>query len=316
MRSTASVHARAAPRGEEPARAVGFGDRLERLIPFEYVAILPALAATILVMLGPLVFSFGISLYRFILTDPRNIRFAGLDNYAQALRDPTFFSSLQTTLIFTVGTVGFQFLLGMLFALVVHSLTIGQGIVRTAMLVPIFMTPAVAAFMWRFMLNADLGIVGYLTSLIGFGHPVWLGSPALALSSVMAVDIWRNAPFMFLVFLAGMQSLPVELYEAAAVDGASAWHRFFNITLPLLKPLILVALVIRGMDALREFDIIFVLTGGGPGNATETVALATYRYSFRNYNMGLGSAVSYIIFVVAFALSLFFVRQMRRAQAE
>jgi multiple sugar transport system permease protein len=316
MRWTASVHARAAPRGEEPARAVGFGDRLERLIPFEYLAILPALAATIFVMLGPLVFSFGISLYRFILTDPRNIRFAGLDNYAQALRDPTFFSSLQTTLVFTVGTVGFQFLLGMLFALVVHNLTIGQGIVRTAMLVPIFMTPAVAAFMWRFMLNADLGIVGYMTSLVGFGRPVWLGSPALALSSVMAVDIWRNTPFMFLVFLAGMQSLPVELYEAAAVDGASAWRRFFNITLPLLKPLILVALVIRGMDALREFDIIFVLTGGGPGNATETVALATYRYSFRNYNMGLGSAVSYIIFVVAFALSLFFVRQMRRAQAE
>jgi multiple sugar transport system permease protein len=121
---------------------------------------------------------------------------------------------------------------------------------------------------------------------------------------------------MFLVFLAGMQSLPAELYEAAAVDGASYWRQFVGVTLPLLRPLILVALIIRGMDALREFDTIFIMTGGGPGNATETIALATYRYSFKIYNMGLGSAVSYIIFGVVFILSLFFVRQMQRTQAD
>jgi multiple sugar transport system permease protein len=168
--------------------------------------------------------------------------------------------------------------------------------------------------MWRFLLHPDLGIVDYLLSQIGLGRPVWLGDPKLALISVMAVDIWRSTPFMFLVFLAGMQSLPAELFEAAAVDGASAWQRFRSLTLPLLRPLILVALVIRGMDALREFDTLFIMTGGGPGNATETIALATYRYSFRNYDMGLGSAVSYIIFAVVFVLSLFFVRQLQRSR--
>jgi multiple sugar transport system permease protein len=152
--------------------------------------------------------------------------------------------------------------------------------------------------------------------MLGFGRPVWLGDPKLALFSVMAVDIWRNTPFMFLIFLAGMQSLPSELYEAADVDGASPWQKFVRVTIPLLMPLILVAVIIRGMDAVREFDILFIMTGGGPGNATETIALATQRYSFRVYNMGLGSAVSYIIFIVVFVFSVFFVRRMQRTQVD
>ncbi len=267
-----------------------FWGRLDALMPFEYVAVLPALLATLAVIVLPLIFSFGVSFYHYLLTDPRNIYFAGLANYAQAFNDPSFFRSLWTTLIFAGGTVAAQCVLGMVFALVVHNLTFGQGIVRTAMLVPMFMTPAVVAFMWRFILHPDLGLMNVVTAALGFGKPVWLGDPKLALWSVMAVDIWRSTPFMFLIFLAGMQTLPAELYEAAAVDGASPWRRFTSVTLPLLKPLILVALI--------------------------TIALATYRYSFKAYNMGLGSAVSYIIFIVVFAFSLFFVRQMQRTQAE
>ena len=286
------------------------------MFPFEVLCILPALIATLAVIVVPLLYSLGISFYRYILTDPANIRFVGFANYAQAFADPSFLSALKTTAIFTIGTVGAQFVLGMAFALVVHNLTFGQGLIRTAMLIPIFMTPAVAAFMWRFILHPDLGIMNYFVSMLGFGRPVWLGDPNLALFSVMAVDIWRNTPFMFLIFLAGMQSLPSELYEAADVDGASPWQKFISVTIPLLKPLILVALIIRGMDAVREFDILFIMTGGGPGNATETIALATQRYSFRVYNMGLGSAVSYIIFIVVFAFGIFFVRQMQRTQVD
>jgi ABC-type sugar transport system permease subunit len=288
--------------------------RIASALPFHYVAILPALIATVSVILIPLMYSFGVSFYHFVLTDPRNVRFDGLANYAHAFSDPSFVNSLRVTLVYALGTVALELVLGMAAAVVVNGLTWGQGLVRTAMLVPIFMTPAVVAFMWRFLLHPDLGIVDYILSQIGLGRPVWLGDPRLALISVMAVDIWRSTPFMFLVFLAGMQSLPGELFEAAAVDGASPWQRFSRLTLPLLRPLILVALVIRGMDALREFDTIFIMTGGGPGNATETIGLATYRYSFRNYDMGLGSAVSYIIFAVVFVLSLFFVRQMQRSR--
>src|SRR5919206_3802148 len=291
-----------------------FSERLAQAIPFHYAAIAPALIATAAVILVPLVYSVGLSLYHFVLTDPRNVRFDGLANYAHAFSDPSFFGSLQTTVVYGAVTVSVEFGLGMVFALVVHNLTWGQGVVRTAMLIPMFLTPAVVAFMWRFLLHPELGIVDYLLSQVGLGRPVWLGDPRLALLSVILVDIWRNTPFVFLVLLAGMQSLPGELYEAAAVDGASAAQRFWGVTLPLLKPLILVALIIRTMDAVREFDTIFIMTGGGPGNATETIALATYRYSFRNYDMGLGSAVSYIIFGVVFFVGLYFVRQMRRAQ--
>ena len=229
------------PHGRQGAWA-----RLDAALPFEIVCILPALIATIVVIVVPLLYSLGISFYRYVLTDPQNFRFIGLANYAQAFSDSSFLSALRTTFIFTFGTVAAQFVLGMAFALVVHNLSCGQGLVRTAMLVPIFMTPAVAAFMWRFILHPDLGIMNYVVSMLGFGKPVWLGDPKLALFSVMAVDIWRNTPFMFLIFLAGMQSLPSELYEAAAVDGATPVQRFVRITLPLLTPLILVALVIRG----------------------------------------------------------------------
>jgi multiple sugar transport system permease protein len=313
--SIIDVAGRDAPR-TAPKDRPGAAGRLNAALPFEIVCILPALIATVLVIVIPLLYSFGISFYRYILTDPNNFRFVGFANYTQAFADSSFLSAIRTTFVFTIGTVALQFLLGMAFALVVHNLSWGQGLVRTSMLVPIFMTPAVAAFMWRFMLHPDLGIVNYFVSSMGLGKPVWLGDPKLALGAVMAVDIWRNTPFMFLIFLAGMQSLPAELYEAASVDGASPAQRFFRITLPLLMPLILVALVIRGMDAIREFDIIFIMTGGGPGNATETLALATQRYSFKVYNMGLGSAVSYIIFVVVFVAAIFFVRRMQRTQVD
>jgi multiple sugar transport system permease protein len=313
--SIIDVAGRDAPRAAPHDRQSAWG-RLNSALPFEVLCILPALIATIVVIVVPLLYSLGISFYRYILTDPANFRFVGFANYAQAFSDASFLNAIRITFIFTGGTVIAQFILGMAFALVVHNLSWGQGLVRTAMLVPIFMTPAVAAFMWRFILHPDLGIMNYFLSLAGLGRPVWLGDPKLALFSVMAVDIWRNTPFMFLIFLAGMQSLPAELYEAAAVDGASPMQRFFSITLPLLTPLIMVALIIRGMDAIREFDIIFIMTGGGPGNATETIALATQRYSFKVYNMGLGSAVSYIIFTVVFIVSIFFVRRMQRKETD
>ncbi len=307
---------RAGPRGPARRPLAAFTHWVSGLVPFHYAALLPALLATIAVIVVPLTFSFGVSFYHYVLTQPRNIYFDQFANYARALRDPTFADSLRTTVIYGVGVVTVELVLGMAFAVVVTGLTRGQGILRTAMLIPMFMTPAVVAFTWRFILHGDLGIMNYLLRSVGLPGPVWIGTPSLALVSVMLVDIWRNTPFMFLVFLAGMQSLPSELYEAADVDGANPWQKFVRLTLPLLKPLILVALIIRGMDALREFDTIFIMTGGGPGNATETIALATYRYSFRNYDMGLGSAVSYVIFAVVFVLSLVFVRQMQQSRVE
>jgi multiple sugar transport system permease protein len=297
-------------------RGDSLGARIGRVVPFHYWAVLPALIATLAVVVLPLIYSFGLSFWHYVLTDPRNVHFDGLANYAHAISDPTFRNSLGTTASYGVGTVAVELVLGMAFALVVNSLTVGAGLVRTAMLVPVFMTPAVVAFMWRFMLHPDLGIVNFFLSQVGLGHPVWLGDPKLALPSLMGVEIWRNTPFMFLVFLAGMQSLPSELYEAAAVDGASFWQRFRSLTLPLLSPLILVAVIIRGMDALREFDTIFIMTGGGPGNATETIAISTYRYNFRNYDMGLGSAVSYVIFAVVFLFGIYFVRRMNRTRVD
>jgi ABC-type sugar transport system permease subunit len=245
--------------------------------------------------------------------------FVGFENYVRLTWDGFFQRAVVNSFVFTFGSVGFKLVLGVVMALVLTSDIRWRSFWTGVLLIPWVAPTVVSALNFLWIFDGSLGVANYLLVRVlrvlpqGVG---WLSEPGTAMASVIAVNIWRGFPFFGISFLAGMKAIPAELYEAAAVDGASYWRQFVGVTLPLLKPLILVALIIRGMDALREFDTIFIMTGGGPGNATETIALATYRYSFKIYNMGLGSAVSYIIFGVVFVLSLFFVRQMQRTQAE
>ena len=255
--------------------------------------LLPGLVFLFAIDLVPLIYSAWISFYEWWLLRPRNIRFVGLGNYLQLATDPEFGWAVVVTTLFTVGAVAVEFLVGLGLALLFAQPLRFLRPLRVLLLLPLFIVPVVGATMWRVIFHPELGVLNYYLNLAGFGRPAWLGDPTLALVSITLVDAWRTIPFMFLVLYAGLEMLPAELYEAAAVDGASPWQSFRHITVPLLTYIILVALLIRGMDAFREFDIIFVLTGGGPGTATQTIQMLNYRV-FGLGHMGLANSFGMI----------------------
>jgi multiple sugar transport system permease protein len=251
--------------------------------------LLPGLVFLFAIDFVPLIYSAWISFYEWWLLRPRNIRFVGLGNYFQLATDPEFGRAVVVTTLFTVGAVAVEFLAGLGLALLFAQPIPFLRPLRVLLLLPLFIVPVVGATMWRVIFHPELGVLNYYLNLAGFGRPAWLGDPTLALVSITLVDAWRTIPFMFLVLYAGLEMQPAELYEAAAVDGASRWQSFRHITVPLLTYIMLVALLIRGMDAFREFDIIFVLTQGGPGTATQTIQMLNYQV-FGLGHMGLANS--------------------------
>jgi multiple sugar transport system permease protein len=251
--------------------------------------LLPGLVFLFAIDLVPLIYSAWISFYEWWLLRPRNIRFVGLGNYLRLATDVEFGRAVVVTTLFTVGSVAVEFLAGLGLALLFAQPIRFLRPLRVLLLLPLFIVPVVGATMWRVIFHPELGVLNYYLNLAGLGRPAWLGDPTLALVSITLVDAWRTIPFMFLVLYAGLQMLPAELYEAAAVDGASRWQAFRHVTVPLLTYIMLVALLIRGMDAFREFDIIFVLTGGGPGTATQTIQMLNYQV-FGLGHMGLANS--------------------------
>lgn len=273
--------------------------------------ILPGLFFLLAIDLFPLLYSLGISLYSWWLARPRDIRFIGLDNYQALLTDPAFYRATVNSLVFMLGAVPLEFLAGLGMALLFSGRLAGAQVLKTLILLPLFITPVVSSMMWRLILHPDLGVLNYYLNLFGLGRPLWLGTPGLAMASVILLDAWRTIPFMFLVIHAGMEALPREPYEAAAVDGATPFQAFWYVTLPLLKYIMLLAVLIRLMDAFREFDAIFVLTGGGPGTATETIQLLNYRV-FGLGHMGLANALSILTLCFVAGMCYALMRLMAR----
>lgn len=276
-----------------------------------WLLVFPALLVIALIAFYPVFRAFLISLHRVQLQFLKfGQPFVGLENYARVLSDGRFWNSLGNTALFTVVTVLFEFLLGLLLALLMNIPLRGRGILRASVLIPWSLTTVVSAIMWQFMYSDQYGVVNaLLLKLHLIANPViWLGKPSLALLSAMAADIWKTTPFMALLLLAGLQVIPADIYEAARIDGTTPLQAFFRITLPLLKPAILVALLFRTLDAFRVFDLIFVLTGGGPGNSTETVSLLTYIKLFREFDFGTGSALAVITFICVVMISFIFIR--------
>ncbi len=282
-----------------------------------YLFLAPALIVTVAIMLYPLIFSLQASFESYQLARPDEREFVGLDNYLWTIQSPNFLNSITVTLVFTVAAVALEFLLGLALALLVNREFRGQGIVRTILMLPLFLTPSVVGLLFVRLYYPGDGIVPLFLSLFGLDNnfPL-LGTRATALPAIILMDVWRTTPFMFLVLLAGLQSLPQEVIEAAEIDGASPWQILKGITLPLLMPLILVALTIRGMDAFREFDSFILLTGGGPGQATEVISMMAYILAFRAYDIGRASAVSWVILILVLGFSIFFVKKLRDMQME
>ena len=262
----------------------------------------PAVIVMLLVTAWPIINAFILSLQRADLRFPDANQFIGFDNYGTVLSSSLWWEDVLHTLLITVVSVGIELVLGMLLALVMHRAIFGRGTVRTSILIPYGIVTVVAAFSWRYAWSLDSG---WIPNLLGIETDP-LSQSGWSYVAIIITEVWKTTPFMALLLLAGLTLVPDELHEAAKVDGASAFQRFFRITLPLIKPAILVALLFRTLDAFRIFDSVFILTAGQ--NNTETVSILGYNQLLNRLNLGLGSTISVLIFVMVAIIAFLFIR--------
>jgi multiple sugar transport system permease protein len=281
---------------------------------FALALFLPAFLLLVVTTTLPLLYLIWSSTQRIDLTMPWLSGYAGLENYAKLGGDARFWSSLGLTFVYTATTVVLQVVVGLGLALLVMQVRAGQALLRVAAILPIVLAPVVAGLFWRSLVLApDFGILDFLTRALGLGSYNWLGDPRLALISVIAIHTWQWTPFAFLVLLASLAALPPDIYEAARLDRAGPWRRFWHITLPLLRPAIVIVVILRMVTALSAFAAIFAATGGGPGSATEILNLYAYRLSFTELSLGYGAAVATVLLILTLTVSfgLFALRRAR-----
>ncbi|HEX8917362.1 MAG TPA: sugar ABC transporter permease [Chloroflexota bacterium] len=291
-----------------PSRA----ERLARWrdVQFGWFLVLPSLALVVVVVLYPLAYSLWISLHSYTLTRRGEFQFIGLTNYTDFLTSPRFWGVISTTTLFTVISVFFTLVLGIGVALVLNQSFVGRRLVRSLILLPWVLPTVVVGTTWLWIYNGNYGALNGLLLQLGLitDYRTWLGDPGLALYMVIAVKVWKEVPFVALILLASLQGIPRNLYEAARIDGASTVVAFRRITLPLLKPGLLVVSVLQTMWAFRVFDIIFPLTGGGPADKTMVVAYLTYHETFKGLRFGSGAALSYIVTLIIMGIALLYIK--------
>ena len=281
---------------------------------------MPGIVVLLLTTTFPLLYLIWSSLQTINLAMPFLDGFAGVDNYVEMWDDSRYWHAMRLTLIYTTSSVTLQVLIGLGLALLVMQIPTGQWIFRMVAILPIVLAPVVVGLYWRtLMLSPNFGLIDYLVQLLGFEQVNWLGAPTPALISVIVIHTWQWTPFAFLVLLASLASLPPDVYEAARIDRASALQRFWHITLPLLRPAIVIVVIIRAMISLAAFAAIFAATGGGPGTASEILNLYAFKTSFVELNFGYGSALAVSLLVITMVISgvLFYLRTARsKANAE
>ncbi|MGE2836773.1 carbohydrate ABC transporter permease [Mycobacterium sp. SMC-4] len=263
----------------------------------------PSYLVMLLVTAYPLGYALVLSLYNFRLTDPEGRRFVGLSNYGVVLTDPVWWNDFVTTLAITVVTVAIELVLGFWFAFVMLRIVRGRGPLRTAILIPYGIVTVVSAFIWRYAFAIDSGFVNQWLNLTDFD---WFGDRWSAIFVICLSEIWKTTPFISLLLLAGLVQVPEDMQEAAKVDGATAWQRLWKITLPNMKAAIMVALLFRTLDAWRIFDNPYVMTAGA--NNTETISFLAYRQNVTLVNLGMGSAVSVLLFLSVVAIAWVFIK--------
>jgi len=275
------------------------GDRLRRSYwPF----VVPAVVVVGSVIVFPWVFTIWMSLHEWTVGGTR--AFTGLSNYARLVTDERFISSIGHTLIYTVLAVLLPLVFGMLAALTFNAKIPLRGVLRGLFVMPMMATPVAIALVWTMMFHPQLGVLNYLLSFVGIGPQAWVFHPATVIPSLVLVETWQWTPLVMLIVLGGLAAIPTEPYESAAIDGANPLQRFRYITLPMIAPFLMVAVIIRTIDALKSFDIIYAITQGGPGTASETINLYLYSVAFAYYDVGYGSAIAVVFFALVVALSL------------
>lgn len=268
---------------------------------------LPLLGIVTTMILVPVVGTIVTSLYRDVAYLPSSLNFP--DNYLRLFADSRFWQAAWFTFIFAFLSVAIEVVIGLFFALLLNEALPGRGIFRVLLLLPWAIPNAVSARVWQLIYNFQFGVLNYLLMALGIvdGPVNWLGTQTGALVAILVSDIWKMTPFVTIILLAGLSSIPQELYRQARVDGTNMWQRLIHVTLPLLRPVLVVAILFRSIDSIRVFDLPYVLTGGGPGGSTTPLSLYAYNY-FVDGDLGYGSTISVLIFLIAFALALTLIR--------
>jgi len=289
-------------------------ERLSRWVDRHLVGVMvtPSLVVLLVFVIFPTLFLLGLSLSAWDFTTPLP-RLIGLRNFITLFTDDAdFWAGLMRSLTFVVCGVSAEFVLGLLIAVLFHSRQLpGISVIRTLLLVPMAMTPVVTGMLWLIMYNPTYGLINYLLSLWGIQGPAWTADPATALGALIVIDIWQWTPFVFLVLSAGLLSIPNELYEAARVDGATGWHMFWYVTLPMLKRVSLLVILLRTVDIWKVFDTIFALTKGGPGTATQTLNFYAYVQSFQWFHLGYAAALMVVAVLIVTVFANVFLRTSR-----
>lgn len=269
----------------------------------------PSVIFVFIVSIIPLLYTFMLSFQEYSLLNSQNAHFNGLSNYIKIISDSAIIDSIIVTLKYTFTSVICSMVLGLLLAMMANTITAGRTFFRITLFLPMMLTAVVVGVMWKFLYNYDLGVLNYLLELVGLERLNWIGSGTLALMSVIIADVWQWTSYTFILALAALEALNPEPIEAARIDGANALQIFFRIKLVYILPVLEVALVFRLIWAFRGFDLIYSLTKGGPGTATETMSLSIWRYAFNRYDIGISSAISVLMFFILMLLSLVILRR-------
>jgi multiple sugar transport system permease protein len=284
-------------------------------IPSAYWLIAPAVIVLLLISIYPLLYSLNLSFRDFNYIRPHLGKpFIGLQNYKEILTSSQFYSDFWVTVKFVAGSVFFSVLFGLVLALLLNRTFRWLRVIRALILLPMITAPVVVALIWRWLLNPELGLVGYLMGVIGMEPQVWLTRSSTALPVLVCIDAWEWAPYCFLIIFAALQSLPDEPYEAALVDGAGYWQTLFYITLPQLKPIIIIVIVLRTLVTIKIYDLIYILTAGGPGISTESLVMYVYKRIFIFNDMGKATASSFIVLIISIVVCRVFFEILTKIQ--
>ncbi|WP_144576728.1 carbohydrate ABC transporter permease [Agrobacterium sp. DE0009] len=288
------------------------GSRPARLAPNYWPFVVPALVVISAVIVFPWVFTLWMSAHRWTLGQEQS--FIGFENYVRLASDARFWESLWHTLVYTVLSVVAPLFLGTLAALVFDAQFPLRGFLRGVFVMPMMATPVAIALVWTMMFHPQLGVLNYLLSFIGIGPLEWIYNQSTVIPSLVLVETWQWTPLVMLIVLGGLAAVPREPYESAEIDGANAWQKFRYLTMPMIAPFLMIAVIIRSIDAVKSFDIIYAMTQGGPGTASETINIYLYNTAFAYYDIGYGSAMAVVFFIIIVALSFVLLMVRQRSQ--
>jgi len=291
-------------------------DLLDSQGALAFVLLIPSVVVIFGVLLFPMLSSLALSFTDLKMTKPGSGQFIGLDNFVSALGNPLFWASLGRTGVFTVFTVLFEMILGLAVALLLNAKFKGRAYVRGLIILPWALPYVVNGVMWKWIFDANYGVLNAILSQLGLikEYQIWLGDPSSAMAIVIAANIWKETPVAILLLLAALQAMPKDMLEAASIDGANRWRIFRSILLPFLKPMIVTLIVIKVIWALKEFDLIYIITKGGPASGTNLFSYYIYQNTFQYLNFGYGAALAYILTILALVMSFGYMKAMKGDQ--